>query len=421
MAIIPQISIFEYEDIEKLGDLERFKLALEGIDDEALMQKLEGKRDKGRDDYPVRKMWNMFIAMRVFEHIKVEPFRRELARNSQLRRACGLHDGEPRRHLVPPSGVFSRFLASLVEEQEEIDRIFDTQVSQLYELVPGFGGDLAGDGKYIDSVANGKPKEGQSATDNRSENDAQWSKKEYHWTDSNGKKQTRAEYHFGFKTHILCDVKSELPIGYSVTAANADERAEMLKILDSAVISDEYRRAVARHLMLDRGYDSGPLIKTVKDAGIIPVVDIRNAWKDGEATKQYKDTNIVYDYKGAVYYVDDKCDLVKMKYEGYDKQKKCLRYSHEGKTYKIYISYDERVFLPIARDSDKFARLYKGRTSVERLNARIDRDYMLEDHCIRGLKKTRLMVSLSLVIMNGMAIGKMKNGKTGIRSLKTAA
>ena len=67
-------------------------------------------------------------------------------------------------------------------------------------------------------------------------------------------------------------------------------------------------------MMLDRGYDSGPLIKAIKDAGISPVVDIRNAWKDGETTKQYKDTNIVYDYKGTVYYVDDKCDLIKMKY-----------------------------------------------------------------------------------------------------------
>ena len=89
--------------------------------------------------------------------------------------------------------------------------------------------------------------------------------------------------------------------------------------------------------------------------------------------------------------------------------------------YKVYFSYDERVLLPIARDSEKFARLYKGRTFFERLNAIIDKDYMLEEHCIHGLKKTRLMVSLSLVIMNGMAIGKLKNGKTGIRSLKIAA
>ena len=110
-----------------------------------------------------------------------------------------------------------------------------------------------------------------------------------------------------------------------------------------------------------------------------------------------------------------------MKYEEFDKQKKCLRYSHEGKIHKIYISYDERIFLPVARDSEKFKKLYKGRTSVERLNGRLDRDYMFEEHCIRGLKKMTLMVSLSLVVMNGMAVGKLKNGKEKIRSLTNVA
>ena len=101
-----------------------------------------------------------------------------------------------------------------------------------------------------------------------------------------------------------------------------------------------------------------------------------------------------------------------MLYEGYDKQKKCLRYSHNGKIYKIYVSYDERVFLPVARDSMKFKRLYKGRTAVERLNGRLDRDFMFEDHCVRGLKKMKLMVSLTLLIMNAMALGKIKRGVT---------
>ena len=150
----------------------------------------------------------------------------------------------------------------------------------------------------------------------------------------------------------------------------------------------------------------------MKAAGIKPIIDIRNCWKDGEATKQYKNTDIVYDYQGNVYIVDEKGKQRKMMYEGYDCQKKCLRYSHMGKIYKIYISYDERVFLPVARDSIKFKRLYKGRTAVERLNGRIDRDFMFEDHCIRGLKKMKLTVSLTLLIMNAMALGKIKRGET---------
>ena len=79
---------------------------------------------------------------------------------------------------------------------------------------------------------------------------------------------------------------------------------------------------------------------------------------------------MVYNYKGDVFYaVDDKdapdgIKYVKMDYEGYDRKKKCLRYSYDGKIYKIYISYDERIFLPIARDSEKFKKLYKGWTST---------------------------------------------------------
>ena len=419
--IISQETLFDYSEIEELGDLERLDLAMEGIDDERLMQKLEAKRKNGRDDYPVRVMWNLVIAMMVFCHKTVESFRRELSRNSQLRRKCGLNDYEKKKHLVPPSRVFSGFFKSLTDEAEEIARIFNVQVEELYELIPEFGKTLAGDGKYLDSYAKRKPKEEQTDTDNRTENDAEWSVKEYHYTDASGKAQVKKEYHYGFKAHIICDVPTELPVAYSVTAANADEKKEMMELLNCPLLSKQARREIAEYLLLDRGYDSTDMIKAVKGAGIAPVIDIRNCWKDGEQTKQYKNTDIVYNYKGDVYYVDDKCEKHKMKYEGYDKQKKCLRYSHAGKIYKIYISYDERVFLPIARDSHKYKRLYKGRTAVERLNGRLDRDYVFEEHCIRGLKKMTLMVALSMIIMNGMAVGKIKNGKKNIRSLKNAA
>ena len=280
--IISQYSFADYGVIEILGDLERFLLALLGMDDEALMRRLEARRGKGRNDYPVRVMWNLIIAMKVFGHRTIASFRRELKRNSQLRKICGLEDFGRKKHLVPPARVFSGFLKLLAEEQAEIDVMFDSMVLELTEKLPEFGKNTAGDGKYL----------------------------------------------------------------------------------------------------------------------------------DGEATKQYKDTDIVYDYKGNVYIFDNKGVQRRMHYEGYDRQKKCLRYSYKGKTYKIYISYDERVFLPVARDSMKYERLYKGRTSVERLNGRIDRDYMFEDHCIRGLKKMKLMVSLTLLTMNAMALGKINQGVT---------
>ena len=292
MAIIPQVSLFEYSEIEVLGDLERLKLALEGIDDEAFVKMLEEKRRNGRDDYPVRVMWNLVIAMKVFEHPTVESFRRELARNSQLRKMCGLYDEGFRKHLVPPSRVFSGFLGLLSGELTQMEKIFDNQVTELYTLLPGFGRMLAGDGKYLDSVAPRKSEQDQTATDRRTENDAEWSVKEYHYIDANGKTQVKKEYHFGFKAHIICDINSELPITFSVTKANADERAEMIKLLECSILSNEERRRIAEYLMLDRGYDSTELITSVKSAGILPVVDIRNCWKNGEITKHSTKTPI---------------------------------------------------------------------------------------------------------------------------------
>jgi len=410
MAIIIAQNLFtDYGDIEVLGDWVRFQLALEGMDDEPLMRKLEAKRGNGRDDYPIRALWNLILAMKIFGHNTVESLRREASRNSQLRKICGLDDFGNKKHLVPPARVFTGFLKLLAEEQEEIDKLFTEVVIRLSELLPSFGESQAGDGKYLDSYANRPAKDPNPEAGNRAENDAAWSTKEYRYKDKNGKTQVKKEHHFGFKAHIICDVKTELPIAYNVLAANSDEKQAMIEMI---ALMPEQLKERALYLMLDKGYDSLKLIQEAKEAGIIPIVDIRNSWKDGEATKQYKDTDIVYDYKGNVYIIDDQGKQHKMSYEGYDKQKKCLRYSHKGKIHRIYISYDERVFLPVARDSAKFERLYKGRTAVERLNGRLDRDFRFEDHCIRRLKKMKLMTSLTLLIMNAMAVGKIQRGVT---------
>ena len=85
--------------------------------------------------------------------------------------------------------------------------------------------------------------------------------------------------------------------------------------------------------------------------------------------------------------------------------------------FRIPILTDRRIFLPTARDSKKYERLYKNRTEVERLNGRIDRDYMFNDHFIRGKKKMDMMLTLSFIIMLSMAKGHIKNKQENIRSL----
>ena len=104
MAIIPQKKLFAWTEIQPLGDLKRLQLVLDYMPDEDLVRTLEKKRGQGRDDYPVRAVWNSILAGIVFQHRSIEELRRELARNGQLRELCGFDDQ------VPPPWVYTRFL-----------------------------------------------------------------------------------------------------------------------------------------------------------------------------------------------------------------------------------------------------------------------------------------------------------------------
>ncbi len=124
MAIITQKKLFGWKEIEDLGDLERLFLVLNYLPDEKLMRVLEEERDKGRDDYPVRAVWNSILAGVVYEHRSVQSLRRELKRNGQLRELCGF-DVEKGLKAVPGSWVYSRFIRNLMKHEEEIEAMFE--------------------------------------------------------------------------------------------------------------------------------------------------------------------------------------------------------------------------------------------------------------------------------------------------------
>jgi len=230
MNSISQISIFDYSEIENLGDLERLKLFFENVEDENLCKTLEEGRKNGRNDYPIRTMLNLIYAMKIFGHRSIESFRRELSRNAQLRRVCGLSDGEhkylgKRKHLVPPARVFTGMFKQLMKHKKEVEEINERLIKFMYENLDGFGEDAAIDGKYLDTYGNQFYK--NKSNDNRGEHDATSSCKTYHMKDGT----KRNEWHYGFRAHILCDARYGLPIEYTVTPANKSEQTELDNML----------------------------------------------------------------------------------------------------------------------------------------------------------------------------------------------
>ena len=451
MCIIPQISLFNWEnDIENLGDLERLHLTIEHMPDGELIRVLEIERKNGRDDYPVKPMWNALLAGVVFQHISIESLRRELARNAQLRYMCGFGriDNTPKRYrrtrrmtepeLVPPAYVFTRFLKKLMKHEKIISGMFDKLIEKLQVLLPGFGKDLSIDSKAISSLANEKNK--NEKTDGRRDNDADYGRKDYKGVRKDGTTWEKVVKWFGYKLHLIVDSNYELPVAYSVTKASVPDINEAHTLIDKI---EEKRPEILDNcetLEGDRAYDDTKLIVTLfNDHEIKTIIDIRNMWKDPDKTRLLLDyDNITYNYRGNVYchcletgvvrempaggFEEDRMSLKKLcPAKAYGTECKCKEKCYVKSAIRIPIDTDRRIFTPIDRSSYKWKRYYDKRTSVERVNSRIDESFGFEKHYIRGMEKMKIRCGLALCIMLAIAVGRIKQEKPELmRSLVKA-
>lgn len=340
--------LFKWQEVEARSDLERLRLVLDHLPDEALMKKLEAHRDKGRDDYPIRPVWNSVLAGIVYQHGSVESLRRELSRNGELREGCGFdpHKGSV---AVPPCYVYTRFLKLLIRFKSEMDAIFDTLVETLKGLVSELGFSVAVDSKGVSSA--GRPTK-ETGEDGRRDTDADWGKKTYRGQREDGTLWEKMVKWFGYKIHLIVDTTYEMPIGYRVTRASESDTKQLMPMVRG--VKEKHLRIYKdmQRLTADKAYDSEENCRDLYDEhGIKPVIDIRRIWRDKETKlvdARHAD-NIVYDEAGKVY---------------------CL--------------------CPVTLEQRPMA--YGG----------------FEKHFIRGQKKMELRVGLALCVMLAMALGRIK-------------
>jgi len=435
MAKLIRPYLFTWREVEARSDLERLMLVLEHVPDEGLMSELERQRKWGRDDYPIRAVWNSVLAGIVYQHGSVESLRRELLRNGELRERCGF---DPRKGsgAVPASWVYTRFLKLLYKFKAEIDQMFDRLVDELKALLPDLGFSVAVDSKGVDSA--GRPTK-EKKRDGRRDMDADWGKKRYHGEREDGTLWEKVVRWFGYKIHLLVDTKYEMAISYQVTRASASDTKHLLPLVEEVK---------EKHLQIykdmdtaatDKGYDSEENCRRLYDEhGIKPVIDIRRMWRDKE-TKLLDPgctDNIVYDEVGTVYCICPKTgEQRQMSYGGFEKDRMALKYicpvkaygvrcsgshecAHALKSERISLEIDRRIFTPVARSSYAWEREYKKRTAVERVNSRLDVSFGFEKHFIRGIQKMEIRVGLALCVMLAMAVGRIKEQQQGLmRSL----
>jgi hypothetical protein len=445
MGIIAQQNLFSWEIVETSPEILRLRRVLAALPDEKLIETLVAERKKRRDDYPLEAVWNALIAGVVFGHGNVSALIRELKRNAELRQVCGF-DPLKGDAAVPPPWIFSRLLAKLVRHADLIEAMFARLRERLAELLPDYGVDLAMDGKAIPALG-------------QSDEDADQGVKTYESTKADGALYKEVRHWFGYRLHLLVDANYELPVAYDVTRASEGESPKLLPLVEALEEDHPELHERIETLAADRGYDDGEDKAALHDDhGIAPLIDTRDVFSSTpEGPMRPLDARshdtIYFDPTGRVccktrpFAADDGARYTPMQFMGFEADRQSLKFRCPaaalgaacdnraacacrpsvrdgawGRVVRVPLERDRRIFLPIHRHSRGFVNGYKKRTAVERVNSRIDHVYGFERHFIRGLRKVRLRMDLSMIVMLATAAEWVEAGHPeNVRSLLTAA
>jgi hypothetical protein len=412
--------LFAWESLEDGPTLKTVRQLLDLIPDQALLDSLQGARGKGRDDVPVRVAWGVLVLSVALRHPTIEHCLAELRRNESLRKLIGIESEEA----VPAKWNLSRFLERLGQEphRTHLHAIFDTIIRRLGEVVPDLGRDTAGDATSL----NARRKRGKQAGRETQEGLplASGGRKEY--TDDAGKVTKVVEW-FGFKLHLLVDVKHEVSLAYQITDTKAGDGETLPEILAEA--KSNLPKGRIKTLAYDKAADTNDVHALLSANHIKAVIQNRSLWKEErERMLPGHDgrSNIVYDEAGTVYCYDRVSEPIvrrKMAYIGHEPARQTIKYRcparHEGwrcpmskicnanKSYGLTVrvprEIDLRRFPAVPRATKKFERLYKGRTAVERVNGRLKVFWGADDGNINGSRRFFALLGVILAVHGAFA------------------
>lgn len=390
---IIQAPLFDFESFITGKGSDRLAKMLEAIPAEKLLVVLEREHWTGRKGYSVRGMWSALVAGLLHQCPTLAQVVRLLERDKEVRMVCGFSKDN-----VPGADAMSRFMKKLAQHQELVEECFRGLVEQLKQLLPGFGENMAVDSTDIKAYSQGHRK-------TPSDPDAHWGAKKK-GSQGESKKQD-VYYWFGYKLHLVVDAVYELPMSFLLTPANESDTKQMETLLQKAVNGavDGPKAVIA-----DKGYDSQENCRLIwKDYGAAPIVPIRE--REGAQMPDIcnaKGTPICAAGTEMVYWGRDgnylKYRCPKTLGKGACAAGFSCTSSRYGYVLKLPISDDPRRHPPVPRESKKWARLYRLRTSVERVNSRLKELLGLRQITLRGRAKVTVRAALSLVAMLGMAL-----------------
>ena len=383
---------------------------LDGLDDQPILDALQQYRLTGRQGYPLRAMWRLYLA-KFLLHIRFNNRLLERLRGSpRLREVCGFGDE------VPSESALSRFASRLADHTDLVAECLTGVTNALRGLVPKFkktpgkpdvklpplGTVVAIDGTLFPTYSNPNRK---IVTDP----DARWGVKH-----SAKAKEGNTEWGFGYKMHLLADAVHGIPLDFIITPANESDSPMLPPVLKKN--RETYPWLRPKYLLGDKGYDALSNHQDLVDQGITPVLHLRRP-REGELHDG------IYNEKGSptcigqvgMDYIrtDPKTGhhLFRCPPEGCPLQERLNPALHHCDQEVWEDPYDNlRVIGILPRASKKWKRLYRRRMSIERIFRSLKHSRGLELHYARGMRKIALQATLSVLTFQATVLGRLNAG-----------
>jgi hypothetical protein len=320
-AAEPLFAWGQLEDCPTLATLRDF---LQTVPDQKLLDGLAAARGKGRNDYPVAVLWRVVLLTIALRHVSLNACLAELHRNPPLCRLIGVAAEEQ----IPHGHNLSRFLDVLGQEPHlsALREIFDDLARRLGQAVPDLGRHTAGDATALSARAKGDATAVQQELQQGLPQPS-GGRKEY--TDDQGKVTKVVEW-FGYKLHLLVDVKHEAALAYHVTDARAGDNERVGALVAQAEANLPAGRIET--LAYDKAADDAAVHERLHTHGIKPLIQNRALWKTEPERVlpggRYP-LNLVHDESGTVYCYDTASEPParhRMSYVGYEKDRGTLKY-----------------------------------------------------------------------------------------------
>jgi len=407
--------LFAWDCLEDSPSLQTIKDLLAALPDGKLLNSLRVARGKGRNDFPVSVLWGVVVLRVALRHVTTEAVLGDLRRNAALRRLIGIESEED----VPNPWNISRFEDVLGQEPHRtlLKEVFDVLIQRLGVAVADLGSNTAGDATGLSA----RRKPGEAAQEEIDEGLPQASGGRKEYKDDEGKVTKVVEW-FGFKLHLIVDVKHEVVLAYEITDTKAGDGETLPVVLEQAEANLPADRIET--LAYDKAADNDAAHELLSGKGITPLIQMRSLWQtELERMLPGHDgsSNVVYDEAGTIYCYDKVSDPPvrhKMAYIGYEPERETLKYrcpaKHEGwecpmsevcnagksygKTVRVPREEDLRRFPALPRATKKFERMYKGRTAVERVNARLKVFWGVDDGNLTGSRRFVAQVGIVLAV-----------------------